>query len=81
MPPGSHPHADRPNWAPAQTEHDYLQNCREGLEEYRRMAKLLGVSRASLWRNKMMSRIPEELSDRLVAMKGKGAPRVPRRSR
>ena len=67
--PGSHPHSDRPNWQPAETANDYLRNCDEGLEAYsdRRMAKLLGVSRASFWRWKLMAEIPEELFERLLA--------------
>ncbi len=68
-PPGSHPHSDRPNWQPAETANDYLRNCQEGLESYsdRRMAKLLGWSRAHLWRAKLMAEIPEELFERLLA--------------
>ena len=67
--PGSHPHSDRPNWEPAETANDYLRNCREGLEAYsdRRMAKLLGWSRAHLWRAKLMAEIPEDLFERLPA--------------
>ena len=30
--PGSHPHSDRPNWRPAETVEEYLNNVREGLE-------------------------------------------------
>ncbi len=67
--PGSHPHSDRPNWQPAETANDYLRNCQDGLEAYsdRRMAKLLGWSRAHLWRAKLMAEIPEELFNRLLA--------------
>lgn len=67
--PGSHPHSNRPNWEPAETANDYLRNCRDGLEAYsdRRMAKLLGWSRAHLWRAKLMAEIPEDLFDRSVA--------------
>ncbi len=67
--PGSHPHSDRPNWQPAETFDDYLQNCREGLETYseRRAAKLLGVSRMVLYRAKWMAQIPEELFEHLLA--------------
>ena len=73
--PGSHPHADQANWRPAETADDYLRNCDEGLEAYseRRMAKLLGISRARLWRWKLMAEIPEELFERLLA----GADHVP----
>ncbi len=47
--PGSHSHADQPNWRPAVTADEYLNNCSEGLEVYseRRMAKLMGVPRFS----------------------------------
>jgi hypothetical protein len=67
-PPGSHPHADQPNWRPADTAEDYLTNCREGLEEYseRRVAKLFGISRIELWRWKMMARLPDDLFDALL---------------
>ncbi len=67
--PGSHPHSDRPNWQPAETVDEYVRNCQEGLETYseRRMAKLFGISRARLWRWKLMAEIPEELFKRLLA--------------
>ncbi len=67
--PGSHPHSDRPNWQPAETPEQYLTNCREGLETFsrRRLAKLMGVSRAFLWRANLMAEMPEELFERLVA--------------
>jgi hypothetical protein len=63
--PGSHPHADRPNWQPADTIDGYLENCTEGLEQYsdRRAAKLLDISRAELWRWKLMSQLPAGLFD------------------
>ncbi len=66
--PESHPHSDRPNWQPAQTADAYLRNCDDGLETYseRRMAKLLGVSRTTLWRWKWMGEIPDELFERLL---------------
>ena len=66
--PGSHPHSDRPNWQPAESIDDYLSNCREGLEEFseRRAAKVMGVSRAWIWRAKLLATIPEELFERLV---------------
>jgi hypothetical protein len=69
--PGSHPHADRPNWRPAETIDEYLSNCREGLEEYsdRRTAKLFGISRAELWRWKLMAKIPEDLLERLLTVR------------
>ncbi len=68
-PPGSHPHSDRPNWRPAETADEYVRNCQDGLEAYseRRMAKLLGISRARLWRWKLMAEVPEELFERLLA--------------
>ena len=54
---GSHPHADQRNWQPADNIDDYLRNCREGLETYsdRRVAKLWGVSRAWIWRAKLVA--------------------------
>jgi hypothetical protein len=69
--PSSHPHADQPNWRPAETAEDYLRNCREGLEEYsqRRLAKLMGVPRMMLWQSRMMAEIPEELFERLLRNK------------
>ena len=41
-PPGSHSHAYRPNWQPAETADESLSNVREGLEELseRRLVKL-----------------------------------------
>jgi hypothetical protein len=68
--PGSHPHSDRPNWRPAETIDGYLENCREGLEEYseRRAAKLFGISRVELWRWKLLAAIPEDLFDRLLEL-------------
>jgi hypothetical protein len=67
-PPGSHPHADQPNWRPADTFADYVRNCQEGLEPYsdRRAAKLLGISRAELWRWKLMAELPEALFESLL---------------
>lgn len=66
-PPGGHPHADRPNWRPAETADEYLRNCNEGLEKYsqRRMAKLLGQSRITVWRWQLMAQVPEDLVDLL----------------
>ena len=63
--PGSH---DGRNWNPAETIEDYFRNVGEGLEEYsdRRAAKLMGVSRAWLWRAKLMADIPEDLFERLM---------------
>ena len=65
--PGSNPHADRPNWRPAETIDDYLDNCREGLEDYSdgRAAKLLGWTLVQVWRAQLMPEIPEELLERL----------------
>ena len=67
-PPGSHPHSDRRNWQPAETIEDYVRNADEGLEEYsdRRAAKLMGVSRAWIWRAKLMASLPKDLFDRLL---------------
>jgi hypothetical protein len=66
--PGSHPHADRPNWRPAQTADDCLRNCREGLEVFseRRFACLMSLPRMKLWQMRMMAEIPEELFERLL---------------
>lgn len=63
------PHSDRRNWQRAATVDEYLRNCREGLEEFseRRFAKLIGLSRATLYRAKLMAELPEELFERLVA--------------
>src|SRR5262245_59243324 len=66
--PGSHPHADRPNWRPAETLEDYLRNVEEGLEQYseRRYAALMGVSRMRLYRSKLIGEIPKDLFERLL---------------
>jgi hypothetical protein len=68
--PGSHPHADRPNWQAAETIEDYVRNVREGLEKWsdRKAAKLFGVSRTKLWRWSMLAEIPEDLFERLVTV-------------
>jgi hypothetical protein len=67
-PPGGHPHADRPNWRPASTIEEYVRNFQEGLEPYsgRRAAKLLGISRAELWRWQLMAELPEALFEALL---------------
>jgi hypothetical protein len=66
--PGSHSHADRPNWQPATRADEYLRNCHAGLEEYsdRRMAKLLGMSRIELYRAKLAAELPNELFELLL---------------
>lgn len=66
--PGSHSHSDQPNWRPADNMDDYLRNCREGLEVYseRHLAKLLGMTRAMVWRAKLMASIPSELTEALI---------------
>jgi hypothetical protein len=66
--PGSHGR----NWLPASTDADYLCNCREGLEERsdRRMAKLMGWSRAHMWRVKLMAELPDDLFEALLAAGG-----------
>jgi|SRR6266850_6643396 hypothetical protein len=71
--PGSHPHADRPNWQPATTIDEYLRNCREGLEEYshRRATKLLGMTRMATWRAVWVAKLPEELVNRLLRKPGR----------
>ena len=67
--PGGHSHSDRPNWQPAETAEEYMRNCQEGLENFseRHLAKLLGMSRTALWRARLMTTIPEELFERLLA--------------
>src|SRR6476660_201607 len=69
--PGSHPHSDRPNWRPTETAEEFLLNCREGLETYsdRRMAKLLGMSRVHLWRIQLAAELPDDLADKLLALR------------
>lgn len=64
--PGSVPHI--PNWHPAETIEEYFANCREGLEKLseKRFAALMGMNRMQLWRASMMSKIPEELFERLL---------------
>ncbi len=66
--PGSHPHADRPNWQPAETADEYFRNCQEGLETFseRRAAKIMGVSRIKLWRWRRTAEIPDDLFERLM---------------
>jgi hypothetical protein len=66
--PGSHSHSDRLNWCPAETVEQYVQNCRDGLERHsdRRLAKLLGISRAALWRWKLMASLPDDLFEHLL---------------
>jgi hypothetical protein len=68
--PPQNPHADRPNWKPAETPDEYLTNCREGLELYseRRMAKLLGCSRIDVWRMRQMAELPDDLFERLMKL-------------
>src|SRR5438132_11901850 len=72
--PGSHPHADRPNWRPANTLEDYIANCQEGLEQYsdRRAAKLFGVSRMEIYRWQLMASLPDDLVERLFAARRAG---------
>jgi hypothetical protein len=74
--PGSHGR----NWSPAETLEDYLRNCEEGLEtrSERRVAKLMGVSRAELWRWKMMAELPEDLFEALLGTSAKKMPEQPR---
>ena len=66
--PGSHPHADRPNWQPAETFEGYIVNCREGLETYseRRAAKLLGMTRIEAWRARIAGELPESLFEHIL---------------
>ena len=46
-----------------------MRNCQEGLETWseRRVAKLLGVNRAELWRWKLMAELPKDLFEALLA--------------
>jgi hypothetical protein len=62
------PHADRPNWRPAETIEEYLQNCEDGLEKwtYRRAEKLFGLSRMQSWRMRAMAEIPEDLFEHIM---------------
>ena len=66
--PGSH-HGR--NWQPAETIEDYYRNIEDGLEEYsdRRAAKLMGVSRAWIWRAKLIASLPRDLFELLLADK------------
>jgi hypothetical protein len=69
--PGSHPHADRPNWRPGDDDIDELKlqkltdALRNGISE-RELAKLLGTSRTAHWRWRTMAQIPRGLSERLL---------------
>jgi hypothetical protein len=66
--PGSH----RRNWSPALNAGDCVRNSREGLEEYsdRRMAKLMGWSRAHILACQIDGRAPDDLFEALVAAGG-----------
>lgn len=68
--PGSHPHADRRNWQPATTYEEYARNVREGLEPLseRRLAKLGGFSRMSLYRVKLAAELPKAVIEALDAV-------------
>ena len=73
--PGSHPHADRPNWHPGDDEaaDELMQQkladaLRDGKSE-RQIAKLLGVTRKLVWRAKLLASIPEDLHEVLRATK------------
>ena len=76
--PGSHPHSDQRNWRPAESVEDYFHNVAEGLESFseRRLATLLGVSRAELWRAKQIAALPEDLFEELLAAPGSVSPRA-----
>ena len=62
------PHADRPNWQPAETIADYFRNCSDGLETYThtRAARLLGQSRTAVWRQRLAAQLPQDLFDYLL---------------
>jgi hypothetical protein len=68
--PGSH--LDLSNWRPGDDDADELLTqkvtdaLRNGASE-RQLAKLLGISRMTLWRGRLRSAIPETLYDRLLA--------------
>ena len=66
--PGSHPHSDQPNWKPAETIEEYINNVEAGLEEFseRRAAKLFGVPRMELYRWKLMAELPPGLLDYIL---------------
>jgi hypothetical protein len=72
--PGSHPHADRPNWQPA-TLSKAFRNFQEGLEKFsqRRTAKLLGENRSALGRYRWIAKLPEKLFTRLMRKPGRPA--------
>jgi hypothetical protein len=65
---------DGSTWSHAETPDEYLENCREGLEEYseRKFCKLMGWRRVDAWRAKQLANIPDGLFDRLLDL-----PRVP----
>jgi hypothetical protein len=56
------------NWRPATTFDEYVQNCRDGLEEYsdRRAAKLLDWPRIQVYRAELISQIPRPVFNALV---------------
>jgi hypothetical protein len=70
--PGEHPHADRPNWRPAETLEQYVANVHEGLEELsdRRILELTGWSRVYLCRMRAAGYIPADLFERLIGVAG-----------
>jgi len=71
--PGEHPHSDRPNYTAA----DYLEMCRTGEAVYSEaeVCRLLGWSRAHLWRVLFMASVPEEIfEETLAAMHADGKP-------
>ena len=68
--PGSHPHVDRPNWHPANNLSDYLRNCEAGLEVFSdsHLANLMRVSRAHVWRMRLIADLPDDLFDLLLKL-------------
>jgi hypothetical protein len=62
------------NWHPATKPHEYLRNCKEGIETFseRRFAKLMGWSPIHLYRVKLMAELPEAFFDALQAARARG---------
>ena len=69
--PGEHPHQDQANWHSGENIEDYLQNVREGLEDYseRRVCELMGWTRAHSWRVRKIGELPIDLFERLISLR------------